>query len=143
MRRYILKFVERGLMAASFGPVVLAVIYGILGWAGEVESLTPAEVSTGVLTVALMAFIAGGIGVIYKIERLSLLAASLIHAAVLYGDYLLIYLLNDWISWGLREVGVFTVIFVSGYALIWLCISLSIRARTRKLNRELKTPGNG
>ncbi len=134
MKKLILEGLKRGLMAASGGPVILSIIYGTLGAKGIVQSLTPQEVSVGIVTIALMAFIAAGISVIYQVERLPLLAASLIHAAALYADYLLIYLLNDWLTSDLVSIGIFTAIFVGGYLLIWLCIWLSIRAKTRKLN---------
>ncbi len=138
MKEYILEFLKRGLMAASGGPVVLAIIYGVLGATGAVEHFTPDEVCMGILTVTLMAFIAAGVGVVYSIERLPLLPATLIHATALYADYLLIYLLNNWISRSAGSIGIFTAIYAGGYTLIWLCIMASIRARTAHINRKLR-----
>lgn len=138
MKKYVMDFLKRGLMAASGGPVILAIIYGILGTSGAVSSLTPGEVCMGVLTVTLMAFLAAGVSVVYSIERLPLLPATLIHAAALYADYLLIYLLNAWIPRDLRGIGIFTGIYVTGYAVIWLCIILSIKAKTDRINRKLR-----
>ena len=123
-KKYIVEFLKRGLMAAAGGPVVLAIVYGILGYTGAVESLTPQEVATGILTVTLMAFVAAGITMAYQVERLPLISAILIHAGVLYLDYLVMYLLNDWIPRDLTAIGIFTGIFVVGYALVWLCIYL-------------------
>jgi len=37
------------------------------------------------------------------------------------------YLLNDRIPRELTAIGIFTAIFVVGYALVWLCIYLCIR----------------
>ena len=138
MKEYVLAFLKRGLMAAAGGPVILAIVYGCLGSAGEIVSLTPGEAALGILTVTLMAFIAAGISVVYQIERLPLLPASLIHAVVLYLDYLMIYLLNDWIPQNPTGIGVFTAIYAGGYALIWGVILLSIRAKTASLNRQLR-----
>lgn len=138
MRKYALAFLKRGLMAASGGPIILAFIYGILGTTGEVASLTPGEVCMGILTVTLMAFIAAGVSVVYQIERLPLLPATLIHTAVLYADYLLIYLLNDWIPRSLSGIGIFTAIYAAGYALIWLSIIASIKAKTNRINKKLR-----
>ena len=135
MKKYSLEFVKRGLLAAGGGPVVLAIIYGILGQTGTVVSLTPHEVCLGILSVTLMAFIIGGIGMIYTVESLPLPMAILIHAGVLYLDYLLIYLLNAWLP--RNAIGAFTLIFLTGYALIWLVIYLRIRAKTKKLNAKL------
>lgn len=65
----------------------------------------------GIVTVTLLAFIAAGIGVVYQIERLPLLSATAIHAGALYLDYLLIYLLNNWIPRDWAFIGVFTLCF--------------------------------
>ncbi len=138
MKKYILEFMKRGLMAAAGGPVVLATVYGILGAAGVIDTLSPAEVTTGVLSVTLMAYIAAGITTVYTAERLPLISAILIHAGVLYLDYLLMYLLNNWIPRDLTGIGIFTGIFAAGYAVIWLCIYCIIKSKTDKLNRKLQ-----
>lgn len=138
MKRYIQEFLKRGLLAASGGPLILAAVYGSLGAAGTVTALAPAEVCRGILTVTLMAFVAGGISMVYSIERLPLLPATAIHAVALYADYLLIYLVNDWIAGGWKGIGIFTLIYVTGYLLIWLGILFSIKMHTERLNRKLK-----
>ena len=125
MKQYFVTFLKRGLMAAAGGPVILAVIYAILGASGAVTALTPREVSMGILTVTLLAFIAAGVSVVYQIERLPLLSATLIHAGVLYLNYLLIYLLNNWLLRSWKVVGIFTLCFVLGYGLIWFFVYLS------------------
>lgn len=137
MKKHIGQFVLRGLLAASGGPVILAIIYGALGATGEVTSLSPSEVCLGIISVTLMAFIAAGITTVYQIERLPLLSAILIHGGVLYLDYLVMYLLNDWIPRNMKGMGLFTGIFFVGYAVVWLCIYLSIRNKTERINQKL------
>ncbi len=138
MKKYILEFVKRGLMAAAGGPVVLAIIYGILGATGVVDSLSPKEVTLGILSITLMAFIAGGIPMIYTVEQLPLMSAILIHAGVLYLDYLIMYLLNNWIPRNGTGIGVFTAIFAAGYALVWAIIYLCNRYKIHRLNEKMK-----
>lgn len=135
MKQYIKQFCLRGLTAAAGGPVVLAIIYGILGKCGVIESLPPGEVTLGILSITLMAFIAAGITVVYTVEQLPLPMAILIHGGVLYVDYLLMYLLNDWIPKG--GIGIFTLIFGLGYAAVWLVIYLSIRIKAAQINKKL------
>lgn len=137
MKKFILDFIHRGLLVAFCGPLVLAIIYGILGAAGVVESLAPADVAKGIFSITVMAFIAAGITAIYTVERLPLISAILIHAGVLYLDYLVLYLLNNWIRRDIVAISVFTGIFAAGYALIWLGIYFFTRTNTRKLNRKL------
>jgi hypothetical protein len=135
MKPFFKDFFLRGLTAAAGGPVILAIIYGILGQCGVIETLTPGEVCIGILSITLMAFIAGGITLVYTMEQLPLPMAILIHGGVLYLDYLLMYLLNDWIP--KDGIGIFTLIFVLGYAAVWLVIYLSIRIKTAQINKKL------
>ena len=136
MKKFIPEFIRRGLSAAAGGPVVLAIIYGILGATGTVDSLTPGEVCSGILSVTLMAFIAAGITAVYRMEQLPTASAIAIHGGVLYLDYLIMYLLNSWIP--KDGVWIFTAIFVAGYALIWLCIYGFIKAKTDRLNQKMQ-----
>ena len=139
MNRYVKEFFRRGLTCAAGGPLVMAIIYAILGTQGVADSLSPAEVSMAIISVTVMAFIAAGITMVYQIEQLPLPCAILIHGGVLYADYLLMYILNSWIPRNWQAIGIFTAIFAAGYALIWLVIYLTIRAKTERINEKLKT----
>ncbi len=138
MKKYVLEFIKRGLMAASGGPLILGIVYGIIGVTGEVASFAPSEVSMGILTVTLMAFIAAGITVVYQMEQLPLVSAIAIHAGGLYLDYLVMYLLNSWIPRDLAGIGIFTAIFAVGFALIWVGIYFSVKTKTDRINRKLR-----
>ena len=138
MKRIILDFLHRGLIACGFGPMVLAVIFLSLQKNIGLETITINEYAISIFSSAILAFIAGGMNVIYQIERLPLMAAILIHGIVLYVTYLAVYLINNWIVWGGTPVFVFTVIFVTGYLFIWLLIYIVNKSRTRKLNEMLK-----
>lgn len=138
MKQFWLEFLRRGLVAAAGGPVILAIIYGILGNTGVVASLTPQEVCLGILTVTLMAFIAAGITAIYQTERLPLISAILIHGSVLYLDYLVMYLFNNWMQRSLTAIGVFSAIFIVGFTLVWVIIYWTTKAKTDRINRNLK-----
>ena len=137
MKKYWKEFVIRGLVSCGFGPIILAIVYGILGATGVAETLTAAEVCKGILTIALMAFIAGGVTAVYQMEELPLFLAILIHGIALYLDYLMIYLVNGWIAEGVKPLLVFTLIFVVGYALTWLVIYIVTRKGTERVNRML------
>ena len=138
MKKVIKDFFLRGLVTCGFGPLVLAVLYLILGKSGVIGTLTPEQVSIGIFSLTALAFIAGGMNAVYQIERLPLMATISIHGAVLYLSYLVTYLLNDWLEIGAIPVLVFTGIFVFGYLAIWAGIYLVTRARTRRLNALLR-----
>ena len=138
MKKTILEFIRRGMIAMGIGPVVLAIIYLILQYNGILQTLDVGEVCVGIFSLSALAFVAGGLNALYQIERLPLMVAILIHGAVLYGTYLCVYLLNGWLEWGMLPVLVFSAIFVVGYVVIWAIIYCIIKKRTTALNRQLR-----
>ena len=138
MKNIVKEFLRRGIAACGLGPIVLAILYLILQRNGTVESLTLNDVCVGIFSLSALAFIAGGMNVVYQIERLPLMGAISIHGGVLYVSYLATYLLNDWLDWGTAPVLVFTGIFVVGYLLIWAVIYSIIKRNTDKINEVLK-----
>jgi len=138
MKKFLKEFLFRGLICAGGGPIVLAIIYGILGAAGAVEAFSPREVCLGILSITLLAFVAAGMTAIYQMEQLPLPIMILLHGGALYIAYILTYLLNGWLQNSLIPILIFSGIFVAGYALIWLIIYLVERAKTEKVNKMLK-----
>ncbi|MBQ8216819.1 MAG: DUF3021 domain-containing protein [Oscillospiraceae bacterium] len=137
MKRNIAEFCRRGLIASGLGPLILAVLYLILQHRGAVEILTVNEVCTGIFSLSALAFIAGGMNIIYQSERLPLMLAISIHGAVLYASYLITYLINGWLQRGMTPVLVFTAIFVLGYVVIWAVIYFITKRNTARLNEKL------
>jgi len=138
MKKNILEFIRRGFIACGFGPMVLAVLYLILQQAAAVEMLTVNQVCIGIFSLTALAFVAGGMNVIYQIERLPLMVAILIHGTVLYVSYLGTYLLNGWLEWGVTPILVFSGIFVLGYLAVWAVIYSVTKRRTTRLNEQIK-----
>lgn len=139
MKKHVKDFMHRGLVAAAFGPVIVAIIYLCLQANGVMTTLTVNEVVLAILTSALLAFVAAGVSVVYQIEKLPLMWASFIQAIVLYFDYLIIYLINGWMPAEPAVILIFTLCFIGGYAIIWTMIYfLSIRPSINKMNRKLQ-----
>lgn len=138
MKKNVLEFIRRGLTACGFGPIVLAIVYLILQQQGMVQSLTVNQVCVGIFSLSALAFIAGGMNVIYQVERLPLMVAILIHGGVLYISYLGTYLINDWLEVGVIPLLTFTGIFILGYLMIWVIIYAITKKRTERLNFMLK-----
>ena len=138
MKKFLKEFLLRGLLCAAGGPLVLAIIYGILGATGTVEAFSPREVCLGILTIMLLAFIAAGMTAIYQMEQLPLPIMILLHGGGLYIAYILTYLLNGWLLNQLKPILVFSGIFIAGYALIWLIIYWVERSKAEKINKMLK-----
>ena len=138
MKQTILEFIRRGMAASGLGPIVLAVLYLILQHQGILQTLTVHQVCTGIFSLSALAFLAGGMNVVYQIEQLPLMAAISLHGGVLYVGYLAVYLLNDWLEHGIWSILVFTGIFLLGYLAIWVIIYFIIRKNTEQMNEMLK-----
>ena len=139
MKQLIREFIRRGISACWLGPLVLAAIYLLLWQKGAVESLAVPQVCRGILSLSALAFIAGGMNAIYRIERLPLMVAVFIHGAVLYVSYLATYLLNGWLERGMAPILVFSGIFIVGYLVIWAVIYAILKRNTNKINEKLKS----
>jgi len=138
MKKIVLEFIRRGLIACGFGPIVLAMLYLILQHLGEIETLTINQVCLGIFSLSALAFIAGGMNIVYQIERIPLMVAILIHGGILYIAYLVTYLLNDWLEKGVTPILVFSGIFILCYLLIWVIIYFTTKRNTEKVNEILK-----
>ena len=138
MKKFFKEFLFRGLVCTSGGPIVIAIIYGILGATGVLETISTTEVCLSIITVALLAFIAAGMTAIYQMEQLPLPIMILLHGGALYVAYILTYLINGWLQSSLTAISVFTGIFVIGYAFVWLIIYFIEKAKAEKLNKLLK-----
>ena len=138
MKRVVLEFLRRGCIGAGFAPIVLAIVYLSLGHFAGIETLTVDQVCICLISLSALAFVAGGMNVLYQIERLPLMPAILIHGSILYLSYLGTYLLNGWLEWGRLPILVFSGIFVGAYLVIWVIIYSVTKKNTDKLNEALK-----
>ena len=137
MKKFVLDFFHRGLIACGIGPVVLAILYLILQQTAAVVTLTVNQVCMGIFSLTALAFIAGGMNAVYQIERLPLMVAILLHGGVLYVGYLGTYLLNNWLERGVTPILFFTAVFVLGYLAVWAIIYSVNKRSTEKLNERL------
>lgn len=137
MKNFWIEFLKRGSMSAWMGPVAVCIVWACLEKAGVMVPLDVHTVLMGVISGTIIAFIAAGINAIYQMEHIPLAMAILIHLAVLYLDYLVIYLLNDWLA--VDKIGIFTLIFVASFALVWAIILLVTGHQTKRMNALITT----
>ena len=138
MKKGVAEFFRRGLTAAGVGPMVLALLYRILQHQGILHTLSVDQVCLGIFSLSALAFIAGGMNVVYQIEQLPLMVAIFLHGSVLYVSYLITYLINSWLERSATTILVFSLIFLLGYLLIWVGIYSVTKARTARLNAILR-----
>lgn len=133
MKGIVREFLKRGLLFAWGGPAVVAFVWLCLNRSGELTALSVGEAVLGVYSSTVLAFVAAGITVVYQMEQLPKPIAGLIHMAVLYADYLVVYLLNGWIK--PQVVAVFSLVFVLGFGTIWGAVYLTARRNVSRMNR--------
>ena len=138
MKKFISNFCLRGLIAMGFGPIVYGTIILILHLCNVDTTSNGLDIFKGILSTCIMAFIIAGVSNIYQVESLSLMSKIMIHALSLYLVYLVFYLLNDWIVKDLKVIGIFSLIFFSGYIVIWIIIYIIERKKIKELNEKLK-----
>ena len=138
MKKFISNFCLRGLIAMGFGPIVYGTIMLILHLCNVDTTSNGLDIFKGIISTCIMAFIIAGISNIYQVESLSLVSKIMIHALSLYLVYLVFYLLNDWIVKDLKVIGLFSLIFFSGYIVIWIIIYIIERKKIKELNEKLK-----
>lgn len=135
--RYLREFLHRGLLFSGFGPVVVGIVYWIVGLTTGDTAIATANQFVAILSSYCLAFLVAGASVFYQIEAWGLAKATLFHMAIVYAAYLTCYLLNNWIAADWRTVGIFSGIFLVGYLAIWGGILISVKATAKKLNTKL------
>lgn len=139
MNKYVKMFLQRGLAFGGFGPVIAAIVYAIVGASTKEYLVSTNSFLIATLTTYVLAFVVAGCSILYNIEKWSFAKASLVHFVALYFAYLLVYVANGWFPFNLIGFGVFTLIFVGGYFIIWLSIYLSIKNASNKLNKKINS----
>ena len=138
MNKNLKAYLHRGLLFGGFGPIVVAIVYAIVGVATKDNLITTTNFLLATISSYILAFLVAGSTMFYQIEHWGLTKASLLHALSLYVAYLGCYLLNSWLAFDIINVLIFTGIFIVGYLLIWLIIYISIKHTEKKLNKKVE-----
>ena len=136
MNKYVREFLHRGLMFAGFGPIVFGIVILCISYS-ETVAFTGKEVLMGIILTYAIAFIQAGATVFNQIEHWSVPKSVFCHFGLLYVVYSLAYVANSWIPFKAEVLGVFTVIFVVGFFLIWGIVYFAVRSTGKKFNDKL------
>ncbi len=136
MKKILKEFFTRGLLCMGFGPIVYSLILLVLYLCNKETTLNILTLFKGILSTSIMVFIIAGSSVIWQIEKIGIAFQILIHGLCLYFCYLITYLLNDWLK--KEGIIIFSIVFITGYLIIWLIIYLIEKRKTSKLNILIK-----
>ena len=131
-------FLRRGLMFGGFGPIIMGLIYLALDNQYTDFAPTGSEIFLGILSTYLLAFVQAGASVFNQIESWSVLKSLLCHLSTLYVAYTICYLANAWLTYSWAVIGIYTAIFIVGYALIWTIVYCCVRVSAKRLNVKIK-----
>ena len=137
MNKYVKEFLHRGLMFAGFGPIVFGIIILCISYFDRVADHSALPIFSGIVTTYILAFVQAGATVFNQIEHWSVPKSLFSHFGLLYVFYSLAYVVNSWIPFKVEVLGVFTVIFVVGFFLIWGIVYLAVKSTGKKFNEKL------
>ena len=137
MNKYVKEFLRRGLMFAGFGPVVFGIIILCISYFDHVAEYSALPIFGGIVTTYILAFVQAGATVFNQIEHWSVPKSLFCHFGLLYVFYSLAYVFNSWIPFKVEVLGVFTVIFVAVFFLVWGIVYLAVKSTGKKFNEKL------
>ena len=137
MNRYIKEFFHRGLMFSGFGPITFGIIYAVQSGTAEAFTLDGPQLLAAIFSTYLIAFVQAGATVFNQIEHWPVMKGLLCHFSLLYITYSVSYILNSWIPFDIKVIGIFTAIFVAVYISIWVIVYFVTKGTSRKLNAKL------
>ena len=137
MNRYVKEFLRRGLIFAGFGPIVFGIVIMCISYFGNVPEHPALKIFMGIVITYILAFVQAGATVFNQIEHWSVPKSVFCHFGLLYIVYSLAYVANSWIPFKAEVLGVFTVIFVVGFFLIWGIVYLAVKSTGKKFNEKL------
>lgn len=137
MSKYVKNFLLRGMMFSGLGPIVLGIVYVVLQHTIDEFSLNGTEVLIAIISTYLIAFVQAGASIFNQVEEWSVLKSITVHLSTLYVLYLLVYVINSWIPFDWKVVGIFSLIFIVSYFIIWIIVCTSIRITSNKLNKKI------
>ena len=137
MNKYVKSFLHRGLIFGGFGPMVVGIIFWILGMTGVEVWLSGGQILLTIFSTYLLAFVQAGASVFNQVESWSIAKSAGVHFSCLYLVYVGCYLINSWIPFVWEVVLFFTIIFVLIYLVVWLTVYLIVRSTSKQLNDTL------
>lgn len=135
MKKRLKEFLFRGLICGGFGPFVYGIIMLIIYLCGVDSTSDGMMIFKGIISTYILAFIVAGVSIIWQEEKLGIGLSIFIHGSVLYICYLSMYIINNWIL--SENIWVFSLIFIIGYAVVWLIIYVVETLKMKKLNKQL------
>lgn len=137
MNKYCKEFFRRGLVFSGFGPIVFGIIMLCISASQAGIVIDAKGIFSGIVSTYAIAFVQAGATVFNQIEHWSVPKSLLFHFGSLYVVYSLCYVLNSWIPFKIEVLGIFTLIFLVVYFIVWTTVYLCARKTGQRFNEKL------
>lgn len=134
---YVKQYFFQGFLFAGFGPIVAGIVYLILSCTIEGFVLSGCEVFLAIISTYILAFVQAASGVFNQIESWSVGKSLIFHFLSIYSAYIGCYLVNSWIPFNWIVIGIFTLVFILTYFLIWLIVTSIIKKQATILTKHI------
>ncbi|MDE6505173.1 MAG: DUF3021 domain-containing protein [Clostridia bacterium] len=144
------KLLFRSVLGAPLGvtvSLIITVIFSLCMGSGEyfpapqeLISLCGNEITAVIVQAVCSLFVGavcGGSSVIWEAEKWSLLKQTLVHFAVLAVPFFGIGYVMSWVPHNLYGALGYAGAFVAVYLITWISIYFSVKAKIKKLNKQL------
>ena len=138
MNKYFKEFLHRGLMFGGFGPIIVGIVFAILGVSIEDFHIDAWQILLAIVSTYVLAFVQAGASVFNQIEHWSVGKSLLWHFVTIYLAYSLCYIANVWIPFEPMVLLIFTVAFAVTYFIVWFSVYFTVRATQKRLNKNLR-----
>ena len=135
MKKFLKEFFKRGLLFAWGGPAIMCVVWTYINKFQGIDMIETRGAVLAVISTTLIAFVAAGITAIHQMEQIPVVISAITHMIVLYVAYLAMYLINGWMP--TKVIGIFTIIFIACFAVIWGMVYMSVRRSVNKMNEKI------
>ena len=137
MNIYLKRFLQRGVVFAGFGPIVMGIVFFGISLSIEDFSISGSQALLAIISTYILAFVHAGASVFNQIESWPLAKSLFCHLGCLYLIYMLCYVANSWIPFEPVAILIFTGIFLSVYFVVWMIVYISIKFTSKKINEKL------
>ena len=137
MNKYVKSFLHRGLIFGGFGPIVVGIIFCILGFTLDNFEISGDKILLAIVSTYLLAFIQAGASIFNQIEGWPITKSLLFHFVTLFASYSACYVINSWIPFEPVVLLIFCLVFTVTFFIVWGTVYLAVKTTAKNCNMKL------
>ena len=137
MKKYVKMFLLRGATGIGIGNIIAMLISVVIAVTSENSTISVYDYAVWTAASSVIGFVFGGLNVVFEIERLSLLKATLIHYFVMLLTFYACAIPAGWYPFSFVPILISVCIFTGSYVVIWIITYLIIRHNAKRMTDAL------